>query len=47
MVAATSVEWDEEEEPTTPFWRSGARVVVVDDDSDMRQVVHTTLRREG
>jgi CheY-like chemotaxis protein len=47
VVAATSVEWDEEEEPTAPFWRSGARVVVVDDDSDMRQVVHTTLRREG
>ncbi len=40
-------EWQEEDERTTPWMASGARVLVVDDDGDLRSIVHSTLRREG
>ncbi len=45
---ATTIEWDDEDERnTSPYWRAGARVVVVDDDGELRKIVYSTLSREG
>ena len=45
---ATTIEWDDEDEHnTSPYWRAVARVVVVDDDGELRKIVHNTLSREG
>lgn len=45
---STPTEWDDEDDPTTsPYWPAGARVVVVDDDGELRTSVRNALSREG
>lgn len=48
MANLISFDWEEDDGPTEPYPRSrGARILVVDDDEDMRHVVHNSLCHEG
>lgn len=48
MTHTLEFDWEEDEGPTEPYRRAkGARILVVDDDEDMRHVVYNSLCSEG